>query len=890
MVDGSRSIRSDVVGPDGVVLLFHGKTSSVLESLEPTPFHPLDNYNFSLVSFRPSDLDDPDKVRRRLADALGAVVAGDLDAMFHKAASTLEIIWGERRHEPNKLREDAVHTLRQYLDRPEALDGFIRGAKRIVQEAHSQGIRPVDDRQLDAAGARLADSRSPLTPSLDRLFAAERVPFVLFDGHNSAVLKRLRGGSPFHKPTDALSISAPTSFLEGDQKASDAAAIALGFMILDQLKPPKLNLVSDKDLEHLPGTDYQKMKYQLGRKRKDIASYNRAARRPIQMFPDEATASAHRANTQDVGDALLLSAMHDPSSALSEAHHLLTHYAGGPEQGRIQDRFDHVVRFHDAAMAEIDRKIEQRLDAARLPPLPPPSQPDTQPTGPAPPDRTPLTPEAAVARADRFARDQLPAHYRLRVLLQPTPDHPMVLKLTDDAGHTAESTITTFEPDANRALDIKQRVQAHLLDVAGIAPYRGPMRQGGYNLDGDEFIPAAPARSRLTPKYGEYRLKLNWEHPREELSLSLGLKYSTENRGEAERRAEFVREQLAQARREHPDGQYLPLTKSDLADTLRAHVQSQGRPWHERTHAQIDQFPVALRFPFRGEGRDQESWLQVDALQTDGNPNYTWVLPLHVVVGGQRLSNASTHVNLHVCDRRVAEQRAIDTVNHLMQLVSEFPANARWAIDPAHPKILQTLSEAARAAAPHLLDTNRLTDIQNELRFPHKRDLAVRLARPPREEDGRLRFALGLFRGGEHGLSEPVLENAGNGPPQPVERGFSIPADGADRIHQFEEHVNRTFRAVIEEGYDPRSSRNYDREGMRKLKAPLPFQPDRAPRVMDDAIGTHLGSFPEIAPDSPHLFRTRARRPGPTGAGDRENVGFVGRMNGATGTDPRGPG
>ncbi|MHC5539483.1 hypothetical protein ACYOEI_14795, partial [Singulisphaera rosea] len=152
-----------------------------------------------------------------------------------------------------------------------------------------------------------------------------------------------------------------------------------------------------------------------------------------------------------------------------------------------------------------------------------------------------------------------------------------------------------------------------------------------------------------------------------------------------------------------------------------------------------------------------------------------------------------------------------------------------------------------------------------------------------------LRFALGLFRGGRHGLAEPMLENAGpEAPTKPVERVFSVPAKGVDDVRRLEEVVDRTFQATIEEEYDPRSARNYDREGMRKLKTPRPFKPDYAPKAMDDAIRSHLGEIPDILSESPMHARARLKKPRPAAAGE-DDRGFARRVN-ENGTGRGGPG
>ena len=112
-----------------------------------------------------------------------------------------------------------------------------------------------------------------------------------------------------------------------------------------------------------------------------------------------------------------------------------------------------------------------------------------------------------------------------------------------------------------------------------------------------------------------------------------------------------------------------------------------------------------------------------------------------------------------------------------------------------------------------------------------------------------------------------------------MERTFSVPATGADDVRRLAAIVDRTFQPTIEEEYDTRSARNYDREKMRKLKTPRPFKPDYAPKAMDDAIRSHVGEFPDIVSESPILARARGKKPRRAGA-DQEDPRFAGRING----------
>ncbi len=820
MAPESRHLLSDVLAPDDVVVLLDNSVNTVLHSFRtPDPLH---TFNFRLLSLRPDDLNNPTRVRDKLTSAISAIEAGAFDPMLSRAASIGTGDMSGHRQRAAALRDEALHSLKHLLEDSHALNALMGAGRQVVDATHALGIHPTPDSALDNIRTFLADKRSPVTSSFDQIFAAERMPFLLWDDANRRVHEALPGFDGCLHPTDGAHIYVPADILDPARSERTIEPLAFNQILFDQLLTTRLGILSGSELEHLPGTDYNKVKYQIGRKRDEVKRHNKSAPQHILMFADEATVARRRLNDRNAW--LDVTDCHDHASTIGQVHHLLTYYHDDACRTTIRGRFDHAVAFHDAAMRTLENRINARLQETRLPPPPRVALQNDEHVN----SRSTLTPEAAIARADRFARDKLPSHYRLRSLFQSAPNHPVVIKLSDDRGQTESTTITTNQPDAGRALDVKRRVQAHLLDIPGIVPYRARQKEGGYTLGLDEFLPATQCQSRITPKYGEFRLKVSWAEPREELSISLGINYDAANQQEAERRAEFVRQRLAQAG--ITGRSYLPITKRDVVDGLRDHVIAQGGRWEELTHGQIDHLPAALRFPFSGQGHDQDSWLQIDAMKTDGNPNLTWVLPLHVIVKGKRLANASTHVNLHVRDRQAAEVRAIDTVHRFMTLMSELPHHAQWSVDPDHADRLQTLSESARAASPHLLDTNRLTDIQNALRSPYQQDLTVRVIGSPHEEHGQLHFALGIFRGADNGLLEPVLEQPDrNRPPGAIQRRFSIPAHAVDRIPHFELAINKTFREIVHEEYDPRSNRNFDPENLRKLKTPRPFKPDYAP-------------------------------------------------------------
>ncbi len=848
MAQERQSLQSDILVPDDIVILLDGSVKTVARSMKSDDA--LRTLNYRLLSLRPADLDSLDQARNKISQAITDIEAGKFDLMFAVVAVRQKPN-SDHVHEATTIRDQSLTHLRSIQCDDQLLAEILDKGKSALAADHDLRIQPTSDSLIQEAATYLNAQNSPITGGMDRLFTAERIPLLLCNEANSNIVARLPGYTGNIKPTDAAYVYLSSSFFDVKTAKPGRDQLAFNQILFDQVLSRGLGVLATADVAKMLAVDMQKINYELDRKRSDVVRYNKTNRRSIEMFDDAETTARTKLR---VGPEAASNITHDDMSSIAgQVHHLLTYYQDPKDKEQIKNRFDHTIAFHDRLVAAIDFSVDGRILNFALPQTHAVSDIEDN-VGP------PLTAQGAVDRATTFARQKLPDHYRLRSYLKPTPDHQIDVKLTNDAGETHERIINLRQPNAEAALDIKRQVQAQLLDMPGIVPYRGPQKEGNYVVNLDELIPATPARHRIAPKYGEYHLKLDWRDCNEEVVLPLGVHYSAENREEATRRAEFVLEQLQNARAINEGRTHLPLTKRDIIDRLRVHVQQQNGRWDERTHGEIGDFPIALRFPFSKPGAAQESWLQIGELKTDGDPNYTWILPVSVIVNGQRLANASTHVNLHVRERSVAEQRAIDAVNHMMRIVSSLPPDAQWAIDPEHPRHLLNLSEAARTAELHLIDTNRLTDIQNELRSPYQQDLRVELVGEPVVAEGKQTFSLGIVRGGDHGLAEPVLANKEfNQPPVTVQRKFTVPVSQAADIQAFTDSINRTFRDVIREEYDPRSSLNYDAENIRKLKTPRHFNPNFAPNVFDRAIETHLKNFPDIESLDLHTSRARSR-------------------------------
>lgn len=477
---------------------------------------------------------------------------------------------------------------------------------------------------------------------------------------------------------------------------------------------------------------------------------------------------------------------------------------------------------------------------------PPDSGAGTPP--PAPPTNTihsPVPPDDLIRRAEEFATACLreePPVYRLQCHLSLQSGHPIVLRLANhDDSDVREIQLTPNEPDLQRAIELKQAVQTHVLNMPGIAAYRKPVIGGAYNLGWDDIIPdTPPAEIRLVKANGVFKLELHYPDPDEPamMGFSLGLLQDENNRQEAERRRNMVVDYLALQR---TAGRMI--TKGDAVQQLRSQIP--GDQWRSAEKMDVDGFSrdhrdININFPTPDSG--QTTIVRISQLHVSGDPNPSWKLPLQI-----RPNNGfpvGVDINLHTLDDSIAQQRAEEIIAALQDQFRTLPQRARWALD--HRNVLQQLTPAELAATSNI-DATRLRDMLDDL--PHyKDDLAVRVVKQ-RVDGNQVHFSLGILRGANTTQNERVMEKIGNSPqPVVVERQFIIPLENADRINAFERAVNDSFLAYVREEYRPHTDAAIEHDGVSKRKKSLAYNPRTAPLLLDDAIQAQrtLNAFPEI--------------------------------------------
>ena len=142
MVQESRSLQTDVLAPDDVLVLLDGSVNTVARSIRsPQELHTL---NYRLFSLRPDELEDTSRAKVKIAAAISAIEAGSFDAMSTRAAA-VQRNGEEVGPEPHELRDEALKQLQKLLGNDQTIRSVLEKGKVAVQQTRAKGILPIKD-------------------------------------------------------------------------------------------------------------------------------------------------------------------------------------------------------------------------------------------------------------------------------------------------------------------------------------------------------------------------------------------------------------------------------------------------------------------------------------------------------------------------------------------------------------------------------------------------------------------------------------------------------------------------------------------------------------------------------------------------------------------------
>jgi len=529
------------------------------------------------------------------------------------------------------------------------------------------------------------------------------------------------------------------------------------------------------------------------------------------------------------------------------------------------------------------------------PPTPPPASEPPKPTvedpdapPPTPPKNDPTPPPApvpivgwdeALAHAETFVAKQLneaPPFHMLRCSLGMQPGHSITLHMSrwvEEAGvRRAETKSTTMEihqPKLDDALELKKRLQTHLLSKEEVIPYRRLQKKHGLQkLGEDEILPLSapivdpilPAEDgkagRIIKRGGVYVLHLEFADGeiRTEADLSLGVAQNGSIE-EANLRRELVLERLQ--RLQNGKSQTTP---QDLRTWLQ-HSALLEADWQSATsiklsqHTQI-QTKITLGFPNKGTG--QIATLHIGNPRRLGTPNEYWSIPLEIRVDGKLIAKPS--INTHVSDADMAVRRITEATQHIQTVLTEYAEQnpkAHWQLrednelnqlDPVH------LEESAN------MDWTRWNRMISELNYVSQLDVHVSPLQT--DETGQTYFTLAVKRADK----SPFMEEGERGGAVAIERRYTIPAgtkpaEATQIAEQFRKSVHDRFKHLLDAAYNPADGTTTIGDATKVIKPVDPYNARSIAKKFDAAWRATLpeaktsGAAIDVAPIDPAQSR-----------------------------------
>lgn len=501
----------------------------------------------------------------------------------------------------------------------------------------------------------------------------------------------------------------------------------------------------------------------------------------------------------------------------------------------------------------IQEAIQKMQRVVAEPTLPPPPAPVTPPEAKKEPPReiTPLNWDELVQRTDKFIRSGLsdaPPFTMFRANLSMQPGHAITLHMSRWVGNdmkrveTRSDTLLLGEPNLERALEIKKRLQSHVFNAHDEVVEHRRLHEGHYVVDDGSFLPMSPpAPDRVNPapdgkaghimkRGGVYALRLQFPHndPQTgtptytEMEMSLGVRQAGDI-NEADRRrvevVDYLEKNLSHGRH---------VTMQDVRSWLQARtINHQGvDAWQQAESIDLRQHPeiarrIEIDFPPNADPQ-HKTVLTVQSPRLQGSPIPFWTIPLSLSINGREF--ASPSVNTHVADTEMAIARIDEVTSHIKTELERYGAThpgANWRFQPSGR--LDQLDAHNLAASD--MDWTRLDRITDELGYINRLD--VKASNISKGDDGRLTFTLGIQRADGSDFLEVPYRDGRPAPgmqPKPVARVLSVPAgddvENAARIEHVRTQVQASFKRVMDEAYQPYRDRQFEPGDYEARKTP----------------------------------------------------------------------
>jgi hypothetical protein len=318
----------DIVTPYCAVVYLDMGVSSVAQALQNEGVQ----YNSSLFSLLPSELEDKEKVRAKIDRTLHLIDAGGYDYVFARVYYVNDGPPEQREGTPltpnERVKLQTIASLKDCKKDDASLEELIRLCKESIAPVYEKyGPQPGEE-EITKLVAYFRDHPSLLPESIDRVMQRERAPIVL---------------SSYEFAANETLMFVPVLLLGKDiDDTLISTVMTRTLMLMQRLRD--LN-IDDPILKNL-GPGYSKAEYALKKKNKEVTNYNQAHTDKL-IFGN---ASSHIAQVE-------LSRF-EAITALANIHFALNNYTNPEQQRFIKNDFKNAIAFYEAGMAYIQQQID----------------------------------------------------------------------------------------------------------------------------------------------------------------------------------------------------------------------------------------------------------------------------------------------------------------------------------------------------------------------------------------------------------------------------------------------------------------------------------------------------------------------------------------------------
>jgi hypothetical protein len=435
-------------------------------------------------------------------------------------------------------------------------------------------------------------------------------------------------------------------------------------------------------------------------------------------------------------------------------------------------------------------------------------------------------PEHITERVNKFVKQCItsaPPYNMFRCNLGMQPGHTVTLNFSRWARNaneqqrveTVSDTIFLNEPNVEKALDMKKRIQSNVLNMQSIIEHRY-LHEGRFIRE-DEILPASepildphqpnPDKrpGRVMIRGGLYILRLTFPktEPREPypyVEIPLGVQQADDST-KADNRRKQVLNYLEGAYAEHRR-----VTMQDIRVQLEQNVIHDNGSWERPATINLRQYPYVDRdvfVPFPN-GSEEGTTLKVGNPELKGSPNSFWTIPIAINSGGKRITEIT--FNTHVQDAYIAMGYIEKITSHIKEELEthgqKFP-KSKWYLNEENRL---THIAAEEIVGNHNMDKTLLHHIKNKMGFVRNLAIHEKVNGYDGNAEDKNKFTIiveradgSLFREKKEGELHPVA----------IEREFLIHQMPDDEINKqekcdrFREHIHAVFAELLKDAYDP---------------------------------------------------------------------------------------